>query len=881
MWRLIYLLTGTEDVAGGIDLSGLVSASSTGGDIVGTFLVYLTRPADDTSASLQAYLAGRGLIDVDASGKVIPRLKLVDGSGDPIGNFMADVENDKFFFAVKTSQTEAEAFDANIVFPNNFATNVSGTHDPVMVKVSAVSLGGGGTRAEVAEGDMGTISIEVTSVADGVEFNLPPSNVVNVFGTEELPIAVDMRGRLKDANEDISAVSVTVKDAGGAAVSGGMFVFRDALVEAAKTAGMLVDLTSDPFSSLDADGLAALALAAKADGHQYHGAIRPDGAFKTSFRDLTEADITTLKLSATDLTTESSGIYTVGTDPLALLNSGVDAKGNFNLSGVLFIPPPNTAGTLTAELSLTTSQGNTTQATTFGATADGGSFTFEISAVADAPTLSAVSGNLGALEVSGTEDVTGGIDLSGLVSASSTGGDIVGTFLVYLTRPADDTSESLQAYLAGRGLIDVDASGKVIPRLNLVDGSGDPIGNFIADVENDKFFFSVKTAGGENEAFDANIVFPNNFATDVSGTHDPVMVKVSAVSLGGGGTRAEVAEGDMGTISIEVTSVADGVEFNLPPSNVVNVFGTEELPIAVDMRGRLKDTNEDISAVSVTVKDAGGAAVSGGMFVFRDALVEAAKTAGMLVDLTSDPFSSLDADGLAALALAAKADGHQYNGAIRPDGAFKTSFRDLTEADITTLKLSATDLTTESSGIYTVGTDPLALLNSGVDAKGNFNLSGVLFIPPPNTAGTLTAELSLTTSQGNTTQATTFGATADGGSFTFEISAVADAPTLSAVSGNLGALEVSGTEDVTGGIDLSGLVSASSTGGDIVGTFLVYLTRPADDTSASLQAYLAGRGLIDVDASGKVIPGIQLVNDVGRELVTLSLKERMINSSSP
>ena len=156
--------------------------------------------------------------------------------------------------------------------------------------------------------------------ADGVELNLPADNVVVVPGTEELPILLDMRGRLKDTNEDISAVTVTVKDAGGAAVSGGMFVFRDALVEAAKTADMLVDLTSDPFSSLDADGLAALALAAKTDGHQYHGAIRPDGAFKTSFRDLTEADITTLKLSATDLTTESSGIYTVEANPLALLN---------------------------------------------------------------------------------------------------------------------------------------------------------------------------------------------------------------------------------------------------------------------------------------------------------------------------------------------------------------------------------------------------------------------------------------------------------------------------------------------------------------------------------------------------------------------------------
>ena len=68
---------------------------------------------------------------------------------------------------------------------------------------------------------------------------------------------------------------MTVKDAGGVAVSGGMFVFRDALVEAAETAGMLVDLTSDDFTSSDADGLTTvLAVAAKADSnHQYHGAL--------------------------------------------------------------------------------------------------------------------------------------------------------------------------------------------------------------------------------------------------------------------------------------------------------------------------------------------------------------------------------------------------------------------------------------------------------------------------------------------------------------------------------------------------------------------------------------------------------------------------------
>ena len=38
-------------------------------------------------------------------------IQLVDSSDPPksIGNFMADVENDKFLFAVKTSQTVSEA----------------------------------------------------------------------------------------------------------------------------------------------------------------------------------------------------------------------------------------------------------------------------------------------------------------------------------------------------------------------------------------------------------------------------------------------------------------------------------------------------------------------------------------------------------------------------------------------------------------------------------------------------------------------------------------------------------------------------------------------------------------------------------------------------
>ena len=95
-----------------------------------------------------------------------------------------------------------------------------------------------------------------------------------------------MRGRLEDTNEDISAVTVTVKDEDGAGVSGGMFVFRDALVvQAAKTAGMLVDLTDECVFVFGCGGsCGTLASDAKEDpSDDYHGAIRPDGALRRVF----------------------------------------------------------------------------------------------------------------------------------------------------------------------------------------------------------------------------------------------------------------------------------------------------------------------------------------------------------------------------------------------------------------------------------------------------------------------------------------------------------------------------------------------------------------------------------------------------------------------
>ena len=98
-------------------MSNILKATTSGGDTVGTFLVYLKRPDD---GSLTDYLEDRGLIEID-DGKVIPRLQLVDSDGNRIGQFMADTGANggkgEFAFAVKASQTDEALFAPK----NNFS----------------------------------------------------------------------------------------------------------------------------------------------------------------------------------------------------------------------------------------------------------------------------------------------------------------------------------------------------------------------------------------------------------------------------------------------------------------------------------------------------------------------------------------------------------------------------------------------------------------------------------------------------------------------------------------------------------------------------------------------------------------------------------------
>ena len=119
-----------------------------------------------------------------------------------------------------------------------------------------------------------------------------------------------------------------------------------------------------------------------------------------------------------------------------------------------------------------------------------------------------------------------------------------------------------------------------------------------------------------------------------------------------------------------------------------------------------------------------------------------------------------------------------------------------------------------------------------VPENGRFSLSELLFIPPLNVAGELDVGLSIKTKQGSTEQeeATTTA-------FKLDVAAVADSPELKTPNGS--AINLSqpipkaGDEDEP--IDLSNILKATTSGGDTVGTFLVYLKRPDD---GSLTDYL-------------------------------------------
>ena len=111
--------------------------------------------------------------------------------------------------------------------------------------------------------------------------------------------------------------------------------------------------------------------------------------------------------------------------------------------------------------------------------------------------------------------------------------------------------------------------------------------------------------------------------------------------------------------------------------------GTEELPMAIDISGRLFDKKEQISEIKLTLVNG----TSGGMVVSKAALEELAFDNNLLIDLEAVYASAAGSedDTPESLIEGYKIDS-DYNNAFRPDGSPKTSWRDLTEQDIGVLK---------------------------------------------------------------------------------------------------------------------------------------------------------------------------------------------------
>ena len=71
--------------------------------------------ASVTELSLASYLQNRGIIEIDGE-TVKPLVGLLDAEGNRIGQFVADVEKDKFFFAAQTEKMHKKTLLQALVF---------------------------------------------------------------------------------------------------------------------------------------------------------------------------------------------------------------------------------------------------------------------------------------------------------------------------------------------------------------------------------------------------------------------------------------------------------------------------------------------------------------------------------------------------------------------------------------------------------------------------------------------------------------------------------------------------------------------------------------------------------------------------------------------
>ena len=121
---------------------------------------------------------------------------MLDAEGNRIGQFVGDVKKINSFLPFKRTKGAQEDFVARFSFPDNFSTN----EQPFHVKISAMSVGGGGTEAEYVDGNIDllpTMEITVTPVNDPPDITLGTLSLgegeAKIFTTDVIDVS-DIEG---------------------------------------------------------------------------------------------------------------------------------------------------------------------------------------------------------------------------------------------------------------------------------------------------------------------------------------------------------------------------------------------------------------------------------------------------------------------------------------------------------------------------------------------------------------------------------------------------------------------------------------------------------------------------------------------------------------
>ncbi|MCC4239117.1 Ig-like domain-containing protein [Thalassospira povalilytica] len=802
-------ITPAEDFSGSFDL-GVTATSADGEDVAtttGSITVDVAGVADaptldvsDASGNEDSAIA----LDIDAGLTDSSEVLSVTISGVPDGaTLSAGTDNGDGTWTLSPDQLEGLTITP--------AEDFSGSFD---LGVTATSADG-----EDVATTTGSITVDVAGVADA-----PTLDVSDASGNEDSAIALDIDAGLTDSSEVLSVTISGVPD--GATLSAGTDNGDGTwTLSPDQLEGLTITPAEDFSGSFDLG-----VTATSADGEDVAtttGSITVDvaGVADAPTLDVSDASGSEDSAIALDIDagiTDASEVLTVtisGVPDGATLSAGTDnGDGTWTLNpdqleGLTITPAEDFSGSFDLGVTATSTDGEDIATTT-------GSITVDVAGVADAPTLdvSDASGNedsaialdidAGLTDSSEVLSVTiSGVPDGATLSAGTDNGDGTWTLspdqLEGLTiTPAEDFSGSFDLGVTATsadgddvatttGSITVDVAGVAdAPTLDVSDASGSEDSAIALDIDagltDSSEVLSVTISGvpdgatlsaGTDNGDGTWTLNPDQLegltitpAEDFSGSFD---LGVTATSADGEDVATTTS-----SITVDVAGVADA-----PTLDVADASGSEDSAIALDIDAGLTDSSEVLSITISGVPD--GATLSAGTDNGDGTWT---LNPGQLEGLTITPAE--DFSGSFDLGVAAQsADGEDVattTGSITVDveGVADAPTLDVADASGSEDSAIALDIDaglTDSSEVLSVtisGVPDGATLSAGTDnGDGSWTLSpdqleGLTITPAEDFSGSFDLGVTATSADGEDVATTT-------GSITVDVSAVADAPSLS------------------------------------------------------------------------------------------------------